>query len=186
MNKQKTSAKGRVLKICITSMLAALICVATIVVQIPAPNGGFLNLGDCFVLIASWILGPVYGFAAGAIGSAMADLIVYPVYAPATFIIKGLMAVAASLISRAFIKSRERFAMVGYTTGAVVAELIMAFGYMLYEIMFLKISFAASCVNLTFNFIQGGLGLSLSVILIQVMAKTGVLKKVNPYAIHQR
>ena len=35
------------------ALFAAIICVATIVVQIPTPaTNGFFNLGDCFVIIA--------------------------------------------------------------------------------------------------------------------------------------
>lgn len=183
MSEQKKTANDRVLKICLTAMFAALICVATVVVQIPAPSGGFLNFGDCFVIISGLILGPVYGFAAGGIGSAMADLIAYPVYAPATFIIKGLMAVAASLIAKAFLKKNVRLQFVGSVVGGLAAELIMSFGYMLFEILFMGFDYAAVIVNLPFNLIQGGFGLILAVALIQVIAKTGVLRKINPYAV---
>ena len=41
-------------------------CVATMVVQIPLPTG-YVNIGDCFVIISGFLLGPVYGgFAAAA------------------------------------------------------------------------------------------------------------------------
>lgn len=185
MNKKKSSVKDKVLKICITAMFAALICVATLVIQVPAPNGGFLNFGDCFILIACWILGPVYGFAAGGIGSAMADLISYPIYAPGTFVIKGLMAVAASLIARAFINKNEKLWLVGHITGAVAAEAIMVFGYFFYDSLALGLGFAAAWVNMPFNLLQGGFGAVLGIILVQVISKTGVLKKINPYAVKQ-
>lgn len=185
MNKKKSSVKDKVLKICITAMFAALICVATLVIQVPAPNGGFLNFGDCFILIACWILGPVYGFAAGGIGSAMADLIGYPIYAPGTFVIKGLMAVAASLIARAFIKKNEKLWLVGHITGAVAAETIMVFGYFFYDSLALGLGFAAAWVNMPFNLLQGGFGAVLGIILVQVISRTGILKKINPYAVKQ-
>lgn len=186
MNKEKTSAKDKVLKLCIAAMFAALICVATLVIRVPAPNGGFLNFGDCFILIGCWILGPVYGFAAGGIGSALADIFSeFPIYAPGTFVIKGLMAVVASLIARAFIKKNEKLWLVGHITGAVVAELVMVSGYFLYDAVFMGLGFAGSAVNMPFNLLQGGFGLVLGVILIQVIARTGVLKKLNPYAVKQ-
>ena len=48
----------KVRKIIITALMMAIICVATFVVQIPIPaTGGFVNLGDCFVLIAGYLLG---------------------------------------------------------------------------------------------------------------------------------
>ena len=57
------------------AVLAALSCVATMVVQIPSPMNGYVNLGDCFVLLSGWLLGPWWGAAAGGIGSMLADLL---------------------------------------------------------------------------------------------------------------
>ena len=83
-------------KIVMAAMLAALTCVATMIIKIPSPLKGYLNLGDCIVLTAGWMLSPTYGFLAAGIGSALADLFSgYVIYAPATFIIKGVMALIA-------------------------------------------------------------------------------------------
>ena len=46
-------------------MFAALSCAATMVIQIPIATG-YLNFGDGPCLLAGWILGPWYGFAAGS------------------------------------------------------------------------------------------------------------------------
>ena len=48
----------KIKKLVTAAMLAALVCVATIVIQIPSLNQGYLNLGDCFVLLSGWLLGP--------------------------------------------------------------------------------------------------------------------------------
>ena len=53
--------KMRLLKLVFAAMFAALICVATMVIQIPSPMNGYVNFGDCFILVAAWVLGPVYG-----------------------------------------------------------------------------------------------------------------------------
>ena len=45
-------------------MFAALSCAATMVIQIPIATG-YLNFGDGLCLLAGWILGLWYGFAAG-------------------------------------------------------------------------------------------------------------------------
>ena len=48
-------------------MFAALSCAATMVIQIPIATG-YLNFGDSLCrLLAGWILGPWYGFAAGIV-----------------------------------------------------------------------------------------------------------------------
>ena len=87
--------QNRLYTIIAASVMIALVCVMTMVVRIPTPTKGYLNLGDCFVLLGGWLLGPLYGFLAGGIGSGLADLLSgYPVYVPGTFIIKGLMALA--------------------------------------------------------------------------------------------
>ena len=65
MELNKKNTKDRLLRICVAAMFTALICVATMIIQIPSPLNGFVNFGDCFILIAAWVLGPWYGFAAG-------------------------------------------------------------------------------------------------------------------------
>ena len=81
----------------LAAVLAALACVATMVVQIPSPMNGYVNLGDCFVLLSGWLLGPWWGAAAGGIGSMLADLLLgYGHYAPGTLVIKGLMALVGA------------------------------------------------------------------------------------------
>lgn len=128
--------KNNLLKLCFAAMFAALVCVGTVLIVIPTPFGGYVNFGDCFILIAAWTLGPYYGFAAGGIGSMLADLFTgYALYAPATFIIKGLIGLVAGLIMLAFKKKNHRF--LGYVTGAVAGELLMAVGYFLFEAIFI-------------------------------------------------
>ena len=93
--KEKISLKKMVL----TALFAALTCVATMLIEIPMPaTQGYVNIGDCFVLLGAWVLGPIYGAFAGGVGSALADLLAgYPHYIVGTLIIKALMAVIAAL-----------------------------------------------------------------------------------------
>ena len=87
---------GKTKQIVTAALFAALACVATMVIKIPSPMDGYLNLGDCVVLAAGWLLAPGYGFLAAGLGSGLADLFSgYAAYAPATFAIKGLMALIA-------------------------------------------------------------------------------------------
>ena len=70
-------------KIVMAAMFAALCCVATMIIKIPSPLKGYINLGDCVVLLSGWMLSPAYAFLAAGIGSALADLFSgYLVYAP--------------------------------------------------------------------------------------------------------
>ena len=51
----------KVKKLVLSALMAALVYVATSIIQIPSPMSGYVNLGDCFVLLSGWLLGPWYG-----------------------------------------------------------------------------------------------------------------------------
>ena len=156
-------------KIVTASMLAALCCVATMIIKIPSPLKGYLNLGDCVVLLSGWLLSPVYGFAAAGIGSALADVFSgYVVYAPATFIIKGIMAIIAYYCFQGMHNK------LGNTPsriiGGALAEIEMVLGYFVFEgFMY---GFMPSAVNIPANAVQGVAGLVIGMILIKVFEKS--------------
>ena len=167
------STKQNVGKIVITALFAALACVATMIIKIPSPLKGYLNLGDCIVLLAGWMLSPVYGFLAAGLGSALADLFSgYVVYAPATFVIKGLMALVAyygfKLLHKKLGNLTSRI-----ITG-IVAESVMMLGYFVFE-GFLY-GFGPSVVNITANGVQGIAGLILGCILVKVFEKSKLIQ----------
>ena len=57
-------------KLVLAALFAALTYVATNIIHMPTPvTNGYVNLGDCMVLLGAFLLGPVYGAAAGGIGS---------------------------------------------------------------------------------------------------------------------
>ena len=182
--KEKSTSKDKLLKICVTAMFAALICVATMLIQIPSPLNGYVNFGDCFILIAAWVLGPVYGFAAGGIGSALADLFTgYVHYVPGTVVIKGLIAVAAALICRAMLKKMPKISVPAYIVSALAGEVIMVGGYYLYAALLLGKSFAGAAASVPGNLVQGAFGLVCGVVIIKIIAKTRVLNKFSTYAV---
>ena len=154
-------------------MLAALTCIATMIIKIPSPLKGYLNLGDCVVLLSGWLLSPLYGFLAAGLGSGLADLISgYGVYVPATFIIKGVMAIAAYFGFR-FLQNKVTNISARIVSG-IVAELIMVFGYYVFE-GFLY-GFGASLVNIPANAVQGVAGLIIGTILIKIFEKSKIVK----------
>lgn len=157
--------KSRTQKIVSASMLAALTCVATMIIRIPSPMKGYINLGDCIVLLCGWMLSPVYGFLAAGLGSALADIFSgYIVYAPATFVIKGLMAILASFVSK-----NKKGTLIKVLSGTS-SELLMILGYFTFE-GFLY-GFSASLLNMPSNIVQGLAGLVLGVVLIRLFEKS--------------
>lgn len=158
-------------KIVIASMLAALCCVATMIIKIPSPLKGYLNLGDCIVLLAGWLLSPGYGFAAAGIGSALADVFSgYVIYAPATFVIKGIMAIIAYFCFKGMhTKLGNPFSRI---IGGVLAEAAMIGGYFVFEgFMY---GFGPSLVNIPANGMQGLVGLIIGLILVKFFEKAKI------------
>ena len=137
------------------AMFAAMTTIATMIIKVPTlGTNGYVNIGDSIVLLSAWILGNPYGAAAAGIGSALADLLSgYPVYVPGTALIKFLMAFAAAIVFRAMRKKNVPLP-VSYILSSVTAELIMIFGYFLYESTILGYGIAAAA-SIGSNAIQG-------------------------------
>ena len=165
---------SKIKKIVISALMAAMVCAATMVIKIPSPMQGYINLGDCIVLLCGWILAPGYGFLAAGIGSALADLFSgYFIYAPATFLIKGAMA----LIAYAFFKlmSGRIGKLPSQIIGGVLAELAMIVGYYVFEgFMY---GFVPSAVNIPANAVQGVAGLVIGIVLIKAFERFKITKE---------
>lgn len=151
------------------AVLTAVICAVTMAVKIPSPLKGYLNLGDGVVLLAGWLLSPGFGFLAAGLGSALADIFSgYVIYAPATFIIKGLMALIAV---RGYIGLRKRAGNIPSRIAAgTAAELLMVAGYYLFEGVLY--GFIPALANVAANAVQGAAGLIIGVFLIKGLEKT--------------
>ncbi len=160
--------KTKTQKIVMTSLFAALCCITTMIIKIPSPLKGYLNLGDCIVLLAGWLLSPTYGFLAAGLGSALADIFSgYLIYAPATFIIKGVMAIIAFYGYKSL--KAKKTGTVSRTICGAAAEIFMVLGYYIFE-GFLY-GFVASLVNIPANAVQGIAGLIIGMALIKIFEK---------------
>jgi uncharacterized membrane protein len=168
-------------KIVFTALFAALTYVATSIIRIPTlGTNGYVNIGDTIVLLSAWIIGGVYGGLAAGIGSALADLLAgYGTYVPGTFIIKFAMAIVAYLIFVA-IKKANINKTIGYIVGGVVAELIMVFGYFLYESTLLGYGLAAAG-SIPSNFIQAATCLVLAYVAIGILEGSKATKLIEKY-----
>jgi uncharacterized membrane protein len=131
----------------ITSMLAALIFVFTYLIKIPVnASGAYMNIGDCVIYCSGLLVGGPWAAAAAGIGSALSDLLLgFPVYAPATLVIKGAMGLVCAVLMKK--GGFGRFAWVSVLGGA-----IMVAGYALFEWIFFGWTYAVGTVS--FNLIQ--------------------------------
>lgn len=160
--------KNRTLKLVVAALLAALVCIVTMVIQIPMPHGGYLNLGDAIVITFGCIFGGWYGVVASAIGSALADVISsFVIYAPGTFVIKGAVALISWLIYKGAIRN-ERLRRVVATT---LAEIFMIAGYYLYDALAIGLGFDMALANVPMNILQGVFSVIAANVIIEILIR---------------
>jgi len=165
MNSQKLSRKPNFLgyllpinsiSLSMIGIFGAFTCVVTMVIAFPIPaTNGFINIGDAVVMITGLMFGPIIGGIAGGIGSSLADLFLgFPIYAPATLVIKGLEGFFVGLIANP--KKNDKWNYRDFI-GVIVGGFIMTIGYFLYEVMIYGVPSALYEFILN-SIIQFGLG----------------------------
>lgn len=168
--------KANVFKMCCAAVFAALIFISVYVVPIPLPGNGYFNLGDCFIIVAALGIGPFWGGLSGAVGAGLSDLLLgYTYYAPATFVIKWLMAAVAYGVF-GLIAKRSKFKLPAVLISSFAAELIMVLGYFAFEIPLYGIAVAAA--DILGNAVQGICGMLAGSLLYSILAETGINKKI--------
>lgn len=135
-----------------SGVLCAAIFVLTAFMRIPLP-AGYLNLGDFGVFFAALLLPAGYAACAAGLGSMLADLYAFPVYAPATLLIKGLAALLCALLWRR-LPQKLRFL-------AFLSALLIPIGYFIFEWFFFRAyAFADFLPNLLQTAVGAGLALA--------------------------
>ncbi|MFX0045988.1 MAG: ECF transporter S component [Candidatus Hermodarchaeota archaeon] len=154
------------LYVALLAIMTALTTVATAVLVVPFPSTqGYFNLGDSLVMISGFLLGPVGGFFAGGVGSAMADVVLgFPGFAPITFFAKGFEGLVVGLLS--FRTSRSRNISAWDILGLLLGSIAMLLGYLLGEMFILGYPFEVAALELiTINSIQVIMG-SIATVLV--------------------
>lgn len=145
------------------ALMTAVTVVMTMFVAIPIPNatGAFVNFGDAAVYVAVYILGGALCAVAAGVGSALADLFLgSALYAPATLVIKALMAMCVSAIGKKLSGSKRAFAL-------FIGGLIMPVGYALFEAILYGAP--AAIAALPFNLIQYAGGAVIGCVIIKAL-----------------
>lgn len=166
--------QSKTLRSIITALFAALICVATMLVQIPIPaTGGYANLGDGIILICAFLMHPAQAAIAAGLGSMLADVLTgYVVFAPGTLVIKAGVALIGALVchklSGCLGKGKHVLAM---ALAALLAECFMVLGYFFYEGVILGVGMAA-VGGIAGNVGQGLVGALVSCVVAPVLEHT--------------
>lgn len=89
-----SSSRTQTFNLILTSMLIALVFVATLLLNIKLPitaNGGLVHLGTAMLFLTSILFGPKKAAIAGAVGMGLFDLMMsYTLWAPFTIVARGL------------------------------------------------------------------------------------------------
>lgn len=112
--------------LCVSGVLGALVFVLTAYLHIPTSNG-YIHVGDAIIYLAACILPWQYAALVGACGACLADCLTgYPMWAPASFVIKAVSVLLFTSKNKKIICGRNLFAL-------PLAALACTLGYYLYE-----------------------------------------------------
>ncbi|NLI52754.1 MAG: hypothetical protein GX417_00350 [Clostridiales bacterium] len=161
----QTHSNQSIRRLTTAGVLAAAIVLLTTLVSIPMPGGlGYINLGDAGVLLAGILLGGGWGALCAGVASALSDVLLgWGVYAPATFVIKGAVALVAWLL---FSKLGKKIRYVAL----YIAALIVPLGYFLYETLLYESAVAVP--NVPFNALQCMVGAVVANVLGMMLFRT--------------
>lgn len=171
MTSQKT------LKLIMSSLMAAMTCIATMVISVPTPTNGYIHLGDGLVLLCGIILGPVYGGLAAGIGSMFSDILLgYTYYALPTFIIKALAAVAGGFVYLKISKtSFGKSYLVPLICAGITGGTVVTCGYFLVEAVFFGYGIAAVS-GILGNLLQSLFGIIVSAFLMPALSHVPMIR----------
>lgn len=148
MSRKKEKAT---VQLSLMAIMTTLVTVGTLIIRIPNPMGGYFNVGDAMIFVCALTFNPILSGFAGGVGSAIADLIGFPLFAIPTLIIKGLEGFIASIISNKKNVSRDVLAM-------AVAGSEMIIGYFLVELYLLQWGLGGALAEVPGNIAQILLG----------------------------
>lgn len=158
----------------LNALMIALVCVGTMVIQIPMPStNGYVNIGDGMIFITSIVFGPIPGMIAGGIGSSLADILSgYSQWAIFTLIIKGLEGYVVGVIAR------KNITKVKSILASLIGSIIMVTGYYIAGGI-LEGSFIVSLHSIPGNIIQGVASIVIGVPIAISLNKVPYFKKTS-------
>lgn len=184
-NKNLVSSQLKINDIVQISLMAAITYIATAVINIPSGViiKGVVHLGDSMVFLAAILLGKKKSFLSAAIGMCIFDLFSpYAIWAPFTFVIKGVMAYIAAMI--AYRKDYNGNNIFNNVFAFILGGIWMIGAYYLAGAMIMhfvtKIAFAQafvlSAAEIPGNIAQVAAGMALALPLGKVLKKANIIK----------
>ena len=179
---------GQAAKIVMTALMIAVITISIMFIKIPIPGTqGYVHLGDAMIFLSVLVLGWKYGAAAAAIGGARGDILGgMAMWAPWTFLIKGLMALIMGLFIAKTMKKKQ-ITIAGVPVleliGMILAGILMVIGYYAAEAMMVG-NWVSPVISIPWNVGQFITGIVISGILAAALYKTSA-KRYFAYRLDQ-
>jgi uncharacterized membrane protein len=158
MSRYRATPDARTLAV--IAILSAVTIVFTLAVRLPfAPTRGYFTLADVGVYFAAFAFGPLVGFAAGGLGTGLADILGgYAHFAVWSFLIHGLQGLVAGLLG-------YRRGPLGMLAGWLAGAAVMVGGYFAVE-YFLYGPGPAAAEAVTVNLPQVAIGGLVALLLV--------------------
>ena len=185
-----TRRSALVRKVAFGGIFGALSFVVTFFLPVPLGaligGSGYLNLGDSVSILSGLLSTSVYAPFGAALGAALSDVALgYTHYAPFTFLIKMMEALAAGILFRALarrVSTPERPGRTGLPqmpsliVASVFGGLLMAVGYFVAEATFLvlldpTLGWVTAVKDFPWNALQGAVGALVAILLYPVVSR---------------
>ncbi len=92
--------------VALSAVVGAAVAVTTMIISIPV-GIGYLNFGEVIIYTAAFLFGGTVAGLSGGVGAAAADVILgFPMYAPVTFVAKGIEGYVVGRLAGASLRSK--------------------------------------------------------------------------------
>jgi len=133
LTKRKISSK----EVAMLGIFTALTTTATIVIRIPiGATGGYFNFGEIVIYTVAFLFGGYTASFVGGIGSAIADLWGFPLFAPITLVVKAVEGYLVGYIyEKKYVPFRKKTETRIKIFAGTIGGLVMVFGYFIGEVL---------------------------------------------------
>lgn len=162
-----------------TAIITGITALCTAIISIPIGLAGYINFGDSIIFIAGIFFGPFPALIAGGIGAAAADLILgYTIWAPFSFIIKGLEGFFVGFFSIFISKHfKNKYKIVAYIIAMVIAGIVMIAGY--FFATWILYGLPIAIISIGQNSIQIGISIAVALGLLGIVKSVIHISKKN-------
>ena len=161
-------------QVVLAGLFTAIVFVCTYAIQITLPGiatGGLIHLGNVALFTIAVVFGKKYGAISGALGMALFDILSpWAIWAPGTFIIRGIMGYAVGSISNGGKSESKSFFRL--LIALVLPSVWMILGYLGYNLLLYR-DLPAAIASIPGDITQAVAGIVIATPVILTIQKSG-------------